>query len=67
MPELNAAIPVWAQRISTADSPVYSVDLFIFKGIVPGTDLSDGTHLNEAGSKKVADWFFEPLLPLFKP
>jgi lysophospholipase L1-like esterase len=29
--------------------------------------LSDGTHLNEAGSRKVADWFLAPLLPLFKP
>jgi hypothetical protein len=63
--ELNAAIPGWAMQISTPDSPVFSVDLFT--GIVPATDLSDGTHLNATGSKKVADWFFAPLLPLFKP
>jgi hypothetical protein len=63
--ELNAAIPPWAMQTSTPDSPVYSVDLF--KGIVSATDLSDGTHLNEAGSQKVADWFLAPMLPLFKP
>jgi lysophospholipase L1-like esterase len=39
----------------------------LFTGIVPAKDLSDGTHLNEAGSTKVADWFLAPLLPLFKP
>jgi hypothetical protein len=63
--ELNAAIPGWAAKISTPESPVGSVDLFT--GIVPAMDLSDGTHLNEAGSTKVADWFLAPLLPLFKP
>jgi hypothetical protein len=63
--ELNAAIPVWAKQISTPDSPVFSVDLY--KGIVSATDLSDGTHLNEAGSMKVADWFLGPMLPFFKP
>jgi acyl-CoA thioesterase-1 len=63
--ELNAAIPIWAAKISTPDSPVGSVDLFT--GIVSATDLSDGTHLNEAGSTKVADRFLAPLLPFFKP
>jgi lysophospholipase L1-like esterase len=63
--ELNGAIPGWAQKISTADSPVAAVDLFT--GIVPATDQSDGTHLNEAGSQKVSDRFLAVLLPLFKP
>jgi mannan endo-1,4-beta-mannosidase len=63
--ELNAAIPGWAMQTSTPDSPVFSVDLYT--GIVPAMDLSDGTHLNENGSKKVADRFFAPVLPMFKP
>jgi acyl-CoA thioesterase-1 len=63
--ELNAAIPGWAMQTSTPDSPVSAVDLFT--GIVPATDQSDGTHLNVAGSQKVAAWFLAFLLPLFKP
>jgi acyl-CoA thioesterase-1 len=65
IPELNAAIPGWAAQISTPDSPVAAVDLFT--GIVPATDQSDGTHLNVAGSHKVAQWWQAVLLPLFKP
>jgi hypothetical protein len=63
--ELNAALPGWAMQISTAASPVAAVDLFT--GIVPATDQSDGTHLNAAGSQKVADWWLAVMLPLFKP
>jgi hypothetical protein len=63
--ELNAAIPGWAKQISTPDSPVAAVDLFT--GIVPATDQSDGTHLNDAGSQKVAQWWLDVVLPLFKP
>jgi hypothetical protein len=63
--ELNAAIPGWAAQISTAASPVAAVDLFT--GIVPATDQSDGTHLNAAGSQKVADRWLAVLLPLLKP
>jgi hypothetical protein len=63
--ELNAAIPGWATQTATPDSPVSAVDLFT--GIVSSTDQSDGTHLNEAGSQKVADWFLAGLLPLFRP
>ena len=36
-------------------------------GIVPATDLSDGTHLNPTGSQKVADRFLAVVLPWFKP
>jgi acyl-CoA thioesterase-1 len=63
--ELNAAIPGWARQISTPDAPVAAVDLYT--GIVPATDQSDGTHLNVAGSQKVAQWWLDVLLPLFKP
>jgi acyl-CoA thioesterase-1 len=63
--ELNAAMPGWALQISTPASPVSVVDLYT--GIVPATDLSDGTHLNTTGSQKVAGWFFDVVLPWFKP
>jgi hypothetical protein len=63
--ELNADIVTWAAANTTPDSPVVPVDLFT--GIVPATDLSDGVHLNEAGSQKVADRWFAALMPLFKP
>jgi lysophospholipase L1-like esterase len=63
--ELNAALPGWAMQLGTPESPVAVVDLFT--GIVPATDQSDGTHLNDAGSQKVAQWFLAVLLPLFKP
>jgi len=63
--ELNADIVTWAVANNTAESPVTSVDLFT--GLVPATDLSDGVHLNEAGSQKVSDRWFAALKPLFKP
>jgi hypothetical protein len=33
----------------------------------PASDQSDGTHLNNAGSQKVAGWFLDVVLPWFKP
>lgn len=63
--DLNAQLATWAASKSTADSPVTVVDLYT--DIVPATDLSDGVHLNPAGSQKVADRFFAALRPLFKP
>ena len=63
--ELNADIAAWAPVNSTPESPVTAVDLFT--GIDSATDLSDGTHLNESGSTKVADKWFALLKPLFKP
>jgi lysophospholipase L1-like esterase len=65
VPELNAAIVQWAKEISTAESPVSSVDLFT--GLDAATDTSDRVHLNNAGSQKVADKWAAALLPIFKP
>jgi hypothetical protein len=62
---LNAAMVPWAAGITTADSPVVLVDLFT--GIDQKTDMSDGTHLNVAGSQKVSDRFLAVLLPLLRP
>lgn len=63
--QLNADMITWAAANTTADSPVTVIDLYT--GFVPATDLSDGVHLNAAGSQKVADRFFAVLKPLFKP
>jgi len=65
VPELNAAIVAWAKEISAPQSLVLSVDLFT--GVDVAADTTDRVHLNNAGSRKVADRFFEALLPLFKP
>jgi lysophospholipase L1-like esterase len=65
VPQLNAAIVQWAKEISTAESPVASVDLFT--GLDPATDTSDRVHLNNAGSQKVADIWVKALLPILKP
>lgn len=63
--QLNADMVTWAAANTTADSPITIIDLYT--GFVPATDLSDGVHLNAAGSEKVASRFFAVLGPLFKP
>jgi len=65
VPELNAATVAWAKQISTAESPVSTVDLFT--GLDPATDTSDRVHLNEAGAQKVSDRWVQALLPILKP
>jgi hypothetical protein len=61
---LNAAIAAWAPTVSTSASPVVVVDLYT--GMV-ASDFSDGVHLNQAGSIKVADRWYKALVPFFKP
>jgi mannan endo-1,4-beta-mannosidase len=60
---LNAAIVTWARDNTTSDSPITAVDLFT--DVDTDTDTTDGVHLNDAGSQKVADRFFAALEPLF--
>jgi hypothetical protein len=59
---LNADIAAWAPTVSTAESPVVAVDLYA--GLLPA-DFSDGVHLDQSGSMKVADRFYEALAPFF--
>jgi lysophospholipase L1-like esterase len=63
VPALNAEITKWATANTQPTSPILVVDLFT--GVDPATDTSDGVHLNEAGSAKVADRFYEKLSPFF--
>jgi acyl-CoA thioesterase I len=63
--ELNAAMETWAAEQTTAGSPVIPVDLFT--GLDLDDDFSDRVHLNESGSEKVAQRFFDALEPHFTP
>jgi hypothetical protein len=62
VPTLNADIAAWAPTVSTAASPVIAVDLYT--GMLP-SDFSDGVHLNQQGSMKVADRWYKALAPFF--
>jgi lysophospholipase L1-like esterase len=60
---LNALIPGWAARQSTAASPVQVVDQST--GFLVEADTKDRVHPNQAGSMKMARRWFEALAPLF--
>jgi hypothetical protein len=62
VPTLNADIAAWAPTVSTTQSPVIAVDLYT--GMLP-SDFSDGVHLNQQGSMKVADRWYKALAPFF--
>jgi hypothetical protein len=62
VPMLNADIAAWAPTVSTGESPVIAVDLYT--GMLP-SDFSDGVHLNQQGSMKVADRWYAKLAPFF--
>ena len=49
---LNAAIPEWAQRLSTDESPIVVVDQWT--GFDTSIDTNDGVHPNESGNAKIA-------------
>ncbi len=56
---LDAAIPPWAQNISTAASPVGVVDCW--DGYSTSADTVDGAHPNDAGNAILAKDWFAPL------
>ncbi|PMD40419.1 carbohydrate esterase family 3 protein [Hyaloscypha variabilis F] len=56
---LDAAIPAWAQNISTAASPVSVVDCL--DGYSTSADTVDGVHPNDAGNAILAKDWFAPL------
>ncbi|MFI0721595.1 GDSL-type esterase/lipase family protein [Streptomyces sp. NPDC021224] len=58
----DAAIPAWAQSISTARSPVTVVDQWT--GFDDATDTADGVHPNDAGIAKMAARWYPPLASL---
>jgi len=56
---LNAAIPAWAQGLSTATSPISVVDLW--DGYSDAADTNEGVHPNDAGNAIIAKDWFAPL------
>lgn len=54
---LNTAIPAYAAKKSTAQSPVYFVDNFA--GFNAVTDTVDGEHPNDSGNEKMATKFLQ--------
>ncbi len=63
--ELNAAIPDWASRVSSADSPVRAVDIWsaVPKGsYVPNSAYTkDGVHPDVQAAQRMADTWYEAL------
>jgi lysophospholipase L1-like esterase len=57
--EFNAAIPLWARSLSTAQSPVWVVDQHT--GFT-AADFRDGIHPNESGDKKMAAKWYPALI-----
>ncbi|WP_236670858.1 SGNH/GDSL hydrolase family protein [Streptomyces sp. 7-21] len=57
--ELNAALPAWAEEVSTDTSPVILVDQWT--GFDTATDTYDGVHPNDSGNRKIADAWFPAL------
>lgn len=57
---LNALIPNWASSKSTADSPIYVVDLYT--GFIPASDTPDGVHPNLTGAQKMADGWYQAIV-----
>jgi acyl-CoA thioesterase-1 len=55
----NAAIPAWAEGLSTEASPITVVDQFT--GFDTATDTYDGVHPNDAGNRVMADHWYPAL------
>ncbi|KAI4911281.1 uncharacterized protein J4E92_010337 [Alternaria infectoria] len=56
---LNTAIETWAATRTTANSPITVVDSWT--GFDTKTMTGDGVHPNDAGNKKLAGTWFQPL------
>lgn len=56
---LNAAIAAWAPGKSTAASPITVVDCWT--GFVQPTDFTDGVHVTDSGTQKLANCWYEPV------
>jgi lysophospholipase L1-like esterase len=63
IPALNARIASWAIEQDTPESPIRVVDQY--GGYDAVADNRDGVHPNTLGSQKIADRWYDALLPLF--
>jgi lysophospholipase L1-like esterase len=57
---LNSAIGSWAAGKTTASSPITVVDAWT--GFNTASMTGDGVHPNDAGNKKLADAWYQPLV-----
>ncbi|TPE43897.1 SGNH/GDSL hydrolase family protein [Pontibacter mangrovi] len=64
--QLNKHIPALAQEMSTAASPVILVDQFSGFNPATGADTWDGIHPNARGEEKMAQRWFDALMPLLR-
>ncbi|WP_159397761.1 SGNH/GDSL hydrolase family protein [Sorangium cellulosum] len=62
---LNAEIPGWASSKSTSASPVIVVDQWTGFNANAGQDTGDGVHPNASGSAKMANKWYDALVPHF--
>jgi lysophospholipase L1-like esterase len=62
---LNGMIPSWAAGKSTAASPITAVDQWTGFDATAGVDTADGVHPNASGSAKIANRWYDALIPLF--
>jgi lysophospholipase L1-like esterase len=61
---LDGTITNWASSKNTSASPIMVVDAWT--GFNTATMTADGVHPNDAGNKKLADTWFEPLANAIK-
>jgi lysophospholipase L1-like esterase len=61
---LNSAIQSWAVGKNTTNSPITVVDAWT--GFDTRTMTGDGVHPNDAGNKKLAETWFQPLANAIK-
>ncbi|KAI8943852.1 hypothetical protein NX059_001824 [Plenodomus lindquistii] len=61
---LNAAIQSWAPGKSTASSPITVVDAWT--GFSTASMTGDGVHPNDAGNRKLAETWYQPLADVIK-
>ena len=62
---LNSMLVGWASTNATAASPISVVDQWTGFDATAGVDTRDGVHPNDSGSTKIANRWYDALVPLF--
>ncbi|KAF2746630.1 carbohydrate esterase family 3 protein, partial [Sporormia fimetaria CBS 119925] len=63
IPELNRAIPGWAQQQNKTESPIWVVDQYT--GFSGTGDNRDGIHPNDSGDTKMMNVYYPALIQAF--
>jgi hypothetical protein len=64
--ELIMAVPAWAERLSTAQSPVFVADLWTNSDWTMA-ETTDCVHPNDAGARKMGTNWFNALKDILTP